>query len=246
MKHYDFQIDDWRQFRRGPQPRHTYADEVMRDHPTGYWRLGDAGPAALRDISGQAHNAAAVGNVQFQAPGALTADADHGLTLNGDGSHVAVPSMAVPAGDNPRTFEVWANVGETAAVDTFLSYGVAEPGCAVIAHLAVDTFAINLVGHRLQAVNLGLQGWHHVVLCFPGPGHDSSAWRLWIDGQPVSLYDADGSPLPMNTAPGVLRLGSDLTHATGWNGSMDEFALFHRALPPPRIHAHYRRAMANH
>lgn len=244
-RHYDFQVDDWRPFSDGPQFRHTYAAEVRRDRPVGYWRMGDSGPATLTDQSDHGHDAVAIGTVSFHTSGPLLADGNHAVTLVGDGSHLEMPAAAVPAGDSARSFAGWFQVATTPAADTFMSCGLDASGRAVTIDISTSTIAIDVVGHRLHASGLTLTGWHHIALSFAGPGHDSSAWQLWMDGEPVALTTAAGTPVAMDTAPGVLRVGRHLTTAAGWSGDIDEWAVFDKVLPGPRVRAHYLRALAD-
>jgi hypothetical protein len=244
LRHFDFEVPDYREFAALPAARFPYIDEVLRDGPLVYWRLNDAGPAAVTDTSKHSYDGVVGGHVEFLVGGALTADGDRAIRLAGDGGHIELAAGIAPTGAAARTFELWLFVDATPAADTLLSHGIAQAGRAVSLHVAAEETAVDVDGHRVGAAGLELAGWHHLAWTFPGPGHDSSAWRLWIDGHATAVTTMSGSPQAMDTADGLLRLGRHLSTSAGWAGRIDEFAIYDRALPGPRLAAHWSRANA--
>lgn len=244
LRHFDFQVPDYREFTARPAARFAYADEVLRDGPRVYWRFNDVGPTTVLDASGHGYDGAAVGDVAFGVDGALTADGDRAIRLDGDGGHIELAAGAAPMGAAARTFELWLHIEADPAADTLLSHGIAQQGRSVSLHATWEEMAVDVGGHRIGATGLTLAGWRHLAWTFPGPGHDSSAWRLWIDGQSVAASTLAGAPQVMDTADAPLRLGRHLSTSAVWSGRIDEFAIHDRALPGPRLAAHWSRARA--
>jgi hypothetical protein len=92
----------------------AYSTTVMAKGPVGYWRLGEAAGPTAADASGYGSDGAYLGNVLFGEPGAIYADPDTAVGLNGPASpaYVEIPSPTAGAFSQPTsglglTVEVW-------------------------------------------------------------------------------------------------------------------------------------------
>ncbi len=81
---------------------------------------------------------------------------------------------------------------------------------------------------------LALKAWHHVVLVREGP-----KVRVHLDGKPVP--DLEGE-LPVVVKGDDVFIGGRADNFANWEGKLDEFAIFDRALTPNEASALYQAA----
>jgi putative membrane-bound dehydrogenase-like protein len=255
--------------RRTPPPAHgPYARTILQARPLGYWRLDDPTFPAALDASDHGRHARFEPGVALFLPGAGTGE---GISPNPqltpspfsgpDALNRAVhfaggrASVTLPDPGPDRTLECWAWNGLTNSarpVTGFLATLAADPApdpAASVLQLGLTgTLHPDTPGRLFLAdgdplhppavgrTPLGLRTWHHVVLVQRG---DRVA--VYLDGRPEPEID---TPLPTPTPAGRLRLllGGRPDGYAGFEGRLDEVALYDRALEPAEITAHFRLA----
>jgi hypothetical protein len=91
-----------------PARHSSYRETVLAKNPVGYWRLGDVAHKAATDASPHRRNGKYHGNPR-NTPGAVQADADTGVALDGK-SYIEIPDSAAfsqPTSDRGMTVEAW-------------------------------------------------------------------------------------------------------------------------------------------
>jgi hypothetical protein len=210
---------------------------VLADAPLGYWRLGEASGAAMRDELGLRDGAYSGGPLLGQ-PGALLGDPDAAAQFNGAGAYASVPYSAAL---NPGVFsaEAWAHpTGGSGAYRGVLGSRAYPAGWVLYAG-ADDTWQFWL---NSGAAMLALRGppvvlnrWTHLVGTF-----DGTTARLYVDGA-LRASGAVASYTPNAAQP--LTVGQGPPDNGFWfPGRIDEAALYGAALSPARVQAHYATA----
>ncbi|MET7668371.1 LamG domain-containing protein [Micromonospora luteifusca] len=221
-----------------PDPA-DYAALVKRDEPVGYWRLGDAPGQPVADASGNGNTGAYRGNVYRSQPGAIADSADTAARL--DDGHAEIPDSASLSITGAYTLESW--IKDAAGGPQ----GIVEKYDGSDCLPSRNGYALRLVnGNKLQALTVADQGqasapsprsvqqgrWHHVAAAY-----DGTTLRTYLDGQlqastPVAKAPTDGR--------GSLKLGARGDDALDrFVGSLDEVAIYDKALTPGQIDSHY-------
>ena len=218
-----------------------YANRVVVDDPTLYWRLNSS-PGAVPDLMGRYPGTARTGT--GTATGALTGDSDRASTFNGTTSGFASSDRQVPVGAE-YTIEAWFRTSSLLG-GKIAGYGNAQSGASTSydRHIYVDsggrvTFgAYDGATRTVRSPNAYRDGqWHHVVAT-----QSAAGMALYVDGQLVgSNTDARAQ-----SYLGYWRVGGD--NLDGWpnrptsrwlNGAVDDFAVYPRALSAATVTDHY-------
>jgi hypothetical protein len=229
----------------GPGPsRDPYGDAVRADVPTSWWRFEETAGPTLHDEMSQ-HDGHAVGRqgnpvtIQFGVPGAVGRAAQ----LGNMAGYFTIGDVFDFAGSAAFTLEAW--VKNDALVEEYegifnkrtdTSSGVANSGWVVFVHKGdqqlgfqfwKNTTALASVSTTLPA------GFHHIVITAT-PYDVGVEYVLFRDGMPVD-------DLPKQTTQ-QLDTTANLVLGYGWNGALDEIAIYEHALAPERVAAHYQAA----
>lgn len=211
-----------------------YRSVVMADGPIAYYRFEDPVDAnAAKDEVGS-HDAAKTGaGITFQAEGV----SGRGARLDGSDA-LDVGDVFDFAGRSPFTLETWVNPGFTGS-DQHLFRKRDESNPAdfqgYILYLAEDRSAhFEGWGVNLSAFTdpLTQTGFIHIVLTVAYENGKGNA-RFFVDGQPLGKGGFDNTLDLADTAE-RLRIVSRC------KGTVDELAIYDKALSPARILAHYR------
>lgn len=218
-----------------------YANKVVDDNPTLYWRL-NTGAGAIADLMGSYPGTARTGT--GTATGALTGDTDRSTTFNGTTSGYASSDTQVPVGSD-YTIEAWFRTTSLLG-GKIAGYGNARTGVSgsFDRHVYVDsggriTFGVyDGTTRTVRSANAYRDGqWHHVVA-----SQSASGMALYVDGQLVgsSAFTQAENYL------GYWRVGGDNLDSwpnrpsSRWlNGAIDEFAVYPRALSATTVKEHY-------
>jgi hypothetical protein len=223
---------------RGVAPARQYAPTVVNMNPVGYWRLGEASGNAL-DISGGNHTAVLTGAVTRGAASLITGDPDLATTFPGtDGNYF---ECADDAALKPGVLSLVAWIQTT---DTALRY---VTGCGNISTRGYDMY---LSGGQ-AAIRTGDGGAQTAGAAF-GPNladglphmialvADGANVLGYVDGKLITSFPAAWN-VGYSTAD-RFRIGVlTLTPGRYMNGTVDEVALFNRALSPGEIAALFAR-----
>src|SRR5205823_84091 len=210
--------------------------QVLTDHPSGFWRLGDAaGSGSAADASGNGLAGAVDPGVILGQPGAIGGDT--AVTFPGSGPAIVVPASAVLDLANAVSVEAWVRPtlsGQNGGIYEKTVNGWVNSQYMLFLEAGVAKFRVRTTSGALLPVDgptLALNTWSHVVGTF-----DGSALRLYVNGALVATSAAAG-PLNSGSGPSFLgRLGQSLYP---FQGSIDEVAVFSAALSPDRVRAHY-------
>ena len=224
----------------------SYAQTVMADGASHYWRLGDgAGTTAVDSAS---VNDALTGTAMTRGvPGAISGDADTAFALtNSSGSRV-IASTRVQA-TNTVTVEAWINTTSTTGgriVGLGNSSALTGTSFRGDRHLYMsDTgavmFGVSPGQNRAVASETGYNDgqWHHLVGTL---GPDGVA--LYVDGAQVA---ANPTWRTGRNYTGFWRIGGDSLSSwlnqpstINFTGSVDEVAVYPIVLSPEQIAAHH-------
>src|ERR1700689_535465 len=105
-------------------PSSRYANAVLADHPTVYYRFNETSGSTAFDSSGNGLDATYAGGVSLGEAGALIDE--HDSAVFGSGLLAYQSGDALPSGAKPRTLEMW--VHNAASAYNPISYGDVEHG----------------------------------------------------------------------------------------------------------------------
>ncbi|HYE98950.1 MAG TPA: LamG domain-containing protein, partial [Planctomycetota bacterium] len=222
------------------EPDSPYAKAVLASKPIAYWRLGELSGPLLADASGHGRAAEVEGAVALHLdgppfPGA--AAPNRGVQMAG--GRLRIPELAL--GD-AWTVELWfqdvlpadSDVPRGWLLRRALADGPPEDGLGVRpGRQHAIGFKKRFPGSRAEgdAGNPGpARAWAHLVVTF-----DAGSMRIYVDNQEI-LHLASAAP-----RLGPLRLGG-LDGEPGFEGRLDEVAVYDRALSPLEVAAHLRSA----
>ncbi|MDB4946124.1 MAG: Autotransporter adhesin [Labilithrix sp.] len=221
--------------------RVSYADEVGRDHPVVYLRLGDDALPAAHDQR-PAGDAIFMGtSVVLGRPSLLAGDPDPSVRLEGTG-RIVLPYVArLFTGTLPYSVEAWIAVdaaaggplrwllgrddtgGDRSGVSIFV-----DPGTG----MAMERWAVSRPASRVTGALPRPGAASHVVATY-----DGGRMQIWVDGIPSGTVS---SPLEIPDNGYSIVVGSQSTQQTAFfQGGIDEVALYDHALPIDRILAHW-------
>jgi hypothetical protein len=228
-----------------PVPASAYAALVLGDSPEGYWRFGENNGATVAADQTGFHPGSYTGYLGFELgqPGAVLGDADTASAFSSTLNYVQVPYSAELARTNGFTLEAWARPNSLGARQTLIgSYG-GLPNAGY--ELAIDASG-NWVFRTSQNQNPAAPTWNdlsggaaavgvwtHVVATF-----DGAVKRLYTNG-----VLAGTQTIGFRAAAGIeIRLGagnSGLAASQGFEGTLDEVAIYRGALSEELVRDHY-------
>jgi hypothetical protein len=179
-----------------------------------------------------AHTGAA--GTEVNSPTYVPAVIDLGMHLNGSNQRATGPMPAALAGSGPKSVSIWFN--QTAAANKgLITFGTnANPAGRLFEILLYNG---TVIGHfrgtgfdtiaGAPAYSVGK--WHHVVLTY-----DGTTVRVYVDGQFGNQRN-----MALNTVGTLLQLGSGSGTYAHFNGTLDDAALWGRALTLSEIQAIY-------
>jgi hypothetical protein len=246
----------------------SYAAAVLCDQPIAYYRLGESAGTAAKDEK-NTFPASYVGQVDLARTGALINDPDTAVHFSAMDSYVLVPDADPLdfAGLQSFTLEVWVEfdlpLGSTGTGRFHLvskkddSVAVQDQrGYALFFNGDQDAGSSQRFGFVRNAEDAdgGLATksivsdvipspgvYHHVVAVFTGSsppvGAPANTLQLFVDGAPSGQTNSSSAALPATSID--LSLGNSPGGGQSANGTLDEVAIYAKALSPERIQAHY-------
>jgi hypothetical protein len=200
-----------------------------------WWRLGDASGTRATDERGANHGTYRNGPV-LGSPGLLTNDlANKAVRFDGVNDNVLVSDSASLDLTNRITLEAWIKPNILPATGSFRSVVSKAESYSLQFNGPRLEFTIiqNGVRKRLQtpvgAVSTGQT--YHVVGTF-----DGVTQRLYLNGAQVGSVALAGSA---TVTPSALDIGSWNGSSEFFNGTIDEVAVYNKALTATRVSAHY-------
>jgi hypothetical protein len=211
-----------------------YATVILADHPSAYWRLGEAsGTTSVADSSGQNHSASVFGPVGLGAGGAILGDSNTAAALNGQTAYLRGASAMTVTGD--FTLEAWVKPATTSASGSIVSLSSGNSsrmlylsGGQILAMADVSgtwpTYTV--FGPNLDA------SWHHVVFATSG----GTLLRLYVDGQ---LAGSTTVATRVGFSANPVIGWSDATWMSKLAGTVDEVALYPTTLSATQAATHF-------
>ena len=205
-----------------------YYNAVRRSVPVSYWRLNEATPGtgACADDMG-AYNGTYAGSPTGGVTGAITNDTNKAVTFNGSNSASASTALRL-TGNHSLECWIYASSAPNGGILGWAAYGSGWQGSALYTH-AAGQIGWLIGGNFVESATglLTLNTWHHIVATW-----DGSAANIYIDGTIVVATGAANA-----TAVGTFGIGANALG--GYAGSMDEVAIYSRALTATEVAAHF-------
>ncbi|QCB94432.1 PKD domain-containing protein [Cellulomonas shaoxiangyii] len=219
-----------------------YAQEVLADEPTSYWRFGEADGTTAYDWAGTSDLTTA--GVARGAAGAVVDDANTAVTFPGTAASTAATRTAAPAPD-VFSVEAWFRTTSTTG-GKIVGFGNRATGSSGSYDRQVYmTSAGRLVfgvypGATRTVTSTGSYndgGWHHVVATL-GP----TGMQLFVDGRRVGQRTDTTAGQAYS---GFWRIGGD--QLSGWPtrpstdyfaGTVDDVAVYPRVLTVQEVRSH--------
>jgi hypothetical protein len=231
-----------------PVSSSTYANLILQDGPAAYWRLGETNGAAVAVDQTGFHNGAYLGytGVELGVAGAVTNDADTASSFSSTTrNYIEVPYSSELGRTNAYTLEAWVFPTGGSGRQTILSSYGGVPNAGF--ELAMDaagqwvfrtshsTNSTGLFWDDLTGGPANMNEWTHLVATY-----DGAVKSLYVNGaaagtQTFNLFAALGINIRLGaggTAPAEA--------ATVFNGTLDEVAIYRKALGPSQVMAHYQ------
>ena len=187
---------------------------------------------------------------------AWTAGRFHGaLSFDGIDDHVDFPGLALPTGQEPRTFSCWLKTSSRSSpeLQALFSYGSnITAGRFVVrldnqANVASDQpLKLELgsgSGQITGTTPLNDGAWHHVTVVVDdhnGSGSvNVSETKLWVDGHLDPVASSDGRVLATGSTLVPCLGGSSHNDGYNFTGMLDDVRIFDRALTDAEVQALY-------
>ncbi len=217
---------------------HPYVQAVLADGPSLYYRLEETSGSTVKDETGN-HPGTYLAGGTHGVPGAFSGSLAFGQAKNGG---IDPGDIFDFVGTVPFTLEAWfrpdAYDGEYRFLfhhedlsDLRQNYGIyvqSTSGLGFERH-------IDDSGRAAQTSLPAVGSWHHIVGVY-----DAVALQLYVDG---ALVATAGDKRAAKDKQRPLRLGYGYTSGEGaLRGTLDEVAIYEKALGADRIAAHYQAA----
>lgn len=225
-----------------------YAREIVKDSPQDFWRMGDSrnswfGSNEVRD-NALRHNSAVSPGVW----GALVGDTDSATrySLPGWFSQSGSGSSQRQTASDEFSTELWFNTNSTRG-GQLIGFGNRQSGLSSESDRVLmmerdgSLVAAAYSGGIRKLVSPGRYNdgrWHHAVVSLSGNGYS-----LYVDGQRVAH---DPGVTRSGQFNGYWRVGGDVvsiwnmrTNNPWFEGSLDEVAVYSRALDAEAVSRHY-------
>lgn len=212
----------------------TYAQKVIADGASHYWRLNEtSGLVAVDSIGGA--NGTISGGVTLNQAGA-TNDGNKSMLFNGTTGQITTTTVSITP---PATLELWIKLsGAVRTADDLLSarfganlgvqwvlyldWGSGHPGASFY------TGGLGGIGSLIFVPEDG--NWHYLVVVI-----GSSRTQFFQDGVDVSTAAAG----VMSSSSGPIGIGWDPANPHSMSGSIDEVAIYPLVLTPAQIASHF-------
>ncbi|MFY9586947.1 MAG: PA14 domain-containing protein [Actinomycetota bacterium] len=217
----------------------TYKASVLADVPKGYWRLGEASGTSAIDTSGAGNSGTYIGGPTLGVAGMIGGDTDTASTFVGASKYVAVTPGSPTSLSAPYTVETW--VKPSTATGTLGIFGTRFGGD--------NSFDLKLMnGNKIHSdigngsswittaadANFSYAAGDRIHIVYVVTPDD---YTIYANGAQVGSGDISGTPLLYN-ATHTIRIGNS-TATEGFNGTIDEVAVYPVALAPERVEEHY-------
>lgn len=237
-------------FGKVPAPPTNYVGAVQASGPIAYWRLNDT-TTAIADSTANARNGTATAGVQLGQPSLVPSEPSNNAIRVGASDRVLIPGFE-KIGTGGYTVEYWVKpnalptsccqnlVGDgEASGDYFMMNYILGPQQgtvgAVRPHFGPGNTPVSLnSASALQAGNT----YHIVTTWDPTKTADNAV--IYINGVADQMGTISRNvPAAGTTGANPVYIGKDNRDTTDGNNTIDEVALYNRALSAADVAAHY-------
>jgi YD repeat-containing protein len=229
------------------EPSHYSTSVLATPGLAHYWRLGETAGPTFSDSKGSSP-ATATGGVTFGAPGAIAEDTDHSAKF--DGATGAAQAPVNLAATHTATVEFWLN-WEAFNNDDKLALELTNNFNENAGGFLVDPDAPQLggtfgvaIGSNASRNNIFFErpsagAWHYYAFVMNTAKPAAEQIIPYVDGKPVSYQKIDNGTGAGNFANSILSFMSRAASSNFGGGSLDELAVYERALSASTIAKHY-------
>jgi DNA-binding beta-propeller fold protein YncE len=213
-------------------PAPAYADVVLADGPAGYWRFGEPAGLTALDSSGNGNDGTYLGLPQLGVPGALAADPNTAVRMDGVNDTVRVPDANTLDVGNTFTAEGWIKRTATTKVHELMnkSFQLSVMGAANGNQVFLRKPNVSTIARTTGGIGTG--AYHHIAVTKNGSGPGSV--KFYIDGAPAPSVDVSAAQVIVDNNT-LLTFGA----AGSTSADYDEFAIYDGVLSAAQIQAHY-------
>lgn len=211
-----------------------YRDAMLSTNPVAYWRLGERSGTVARDEMGANHGTY-VNTPALGAAGLLTGDGDPAVTVaSASSQYISVGAAASLALGDTFCYAVWLSV--TNLTDYHVLWSRSGVGGAAIYVTPGGDVNLDaaLVGNIFSALGKIAVGPRYMVVVAKA----GSAVRLYINGLDVTPAITNRTIVDSAAIPA--RIGADFNFSLFASASLDEAAVWNRALTADEIAWLYR------
>ncbi len=224
----------------------NYGDAVL-DTPglVGYWRLGEEAGPTLADSAGAASGTASAGAV-FGVTGAVAKDPSTAVSFDGNDDSASAPLDL--SGTTQATVEFWLKWSkydneDDLAMELTPNFNANEGGFLVDPNASQGSFGIG-IGSGESRNNAFFERpsagkWHHYAIVLDSEAAASQQIVPYVDGKAVSYSKGVSGTGAGKFAKSTLYFMSRAGEALFGAGTLDEVAIYDRALGAGRIAEHY-------
>jgi PKD repeat protein len=213
-----------------------------------YWRLGDAGGSSTLVDSFGTSNATVNGSPTLGVTGALAGDSDTAASF--DGLDDAATANLSLSGTNKVTVEFWmrwngfANDDDLAMeytpnFNSFAGGFLIDPNAPQEAGKFGVAIGNGSARNNVFFARPSAGAWHHYAFVMDSSASAAEQIKPYVDGKAVSFTKTASGTGAGNFANSSLYFMSRAASALFGAGSLDELAVYNRALDAATIAAHY-------
>jgi PKD repeat protein len=223
----------------------NYGDTVLDTAGlVGYWRLGEASGPSLADSKGTATGSASSG-AAFGLPGGVAGDPSKAIGFDGSDDFGSVPLNL--SGGGKATIEFWLNWSaydneDDLALELTPNFNQNGGGFIVDPNAGQGGFGVGIgIAESRNNVFFARPSagqWHHYAFVLDSGAPAAQQITPYVDGQPIGYTKtADGTGAG-NFANSTLYLMSRAGQTLFGHGTLDELAVYNRALSAAEIAEH--------
>lgn len=218
----------------------AYSAAVLSAGAVGYWRLGELSGATANDELGNHHGT--YSGATLNVPGIPGAGTNTAASFTGTGtSKITITNDTTLALFENYTYECWFNgsdgVTNTLIFGTYNGNTNVGTGLGCFSNNVFGTYRGGLVTFPAAVAFNG--AWHHLVCTFARVGANIVE-DLYLDGALVNTFTTS----PTTNVGPVLGMAHYLHNSSGFNGSIDECAIYPTVLLAAQISDHYNKGTA--
>jgi hypothetical protein len=222
----------------------AYMLQVLTDGAIGYWRLGEASGTTAADSSAGGANPGtySIGGFTLAQAGALSDGNTAVLDDGADTTRIVIPAAAITPlnGTTACSWEMWlkpatltqpSGFGIALSSSTALAQHMGQAAGTFYAQFNINSVNVNLASGVLTPP-LAIGTWYHIVVTY-----DGVTFRIYVNGVQANSIAETGV---LSFGTGALWLGGyNTVGGYGFIGTIDEVAIYPRALTAGQIANHY-------